>query len=192
MNENKAKPQRIGIFAGSFDPIHKGHVAIALEAKKQAKLDKIYFLPEIQPRGKVNITHIGHRMAMLKLALKPHEHLHVLELPEKQFAVSKTLPKLQHKFKDESLFLLMGSDVAKSIASWPNAKSLLKNMQLIVAKRANEKLPQLPKSSIIINSPDPAVSSTNIRSDIQKSEPPTGLLKSVQSYIKENWLYPTI
>ena len=118
--------QRIGIFAGSFDPVHKGHVAFALQALKEAKLDNVYFLPEIQPRNKEGITHVGHRIAMLKLALAPHPNFYLLELPGRQFSVTKTLPRLEQKFAGHELFLLMGSDVYKNLSNWPNYERLLK------------------------------------------------------------------
>src|SRR3989344_6791443 len=187
--------KRIGIFAGSFDPVHKGHVAFALEALKQAKLDEVYFLPEIQPRGKDGITHIGHRVAMLELALKPHERLRVLELPDKQFTVAKTWPRLKQKFPGSRLLLLMGSDTFDGLLDWPNSEQLLNSVSLVVAYRnATTKPKPLASTSEIyqLASPYPGVASRNIRSAIASGKPAPGSLKSVESYIAKNWLYPAI
>src|SRR3954451_17379308 len=103
--------QRIGIFAGSFDPIHKGHIAFALKAAESAELDEVYFLPEQRPRGKEGITHISHRLAMLELAARAHAKLGVIDLPDKQFWMSKAWPRLRQRFPGDKLFLLMGVDV---------------------------------------------------------------------------------
>ncbi|MEI8338988.1 MAG: adenylyltransferase/cytidyltransferase family protein, partial [bacterium] len=83
---------RIGIFSGSFDPVHEGHIEFALQAIKVAKLDYLYFLPDIEPRHKSDVTHVAHRLEMLNLAIKPHPSLRVLELPDKKFSIATTLP----------------------------------------------------------------------------------------------------
>ena len=80
---------KVGIFSGTFDPVHAGHIAFALEAMESAGLDKVYFLPESMPRRKSGVTHYAHRLAMLELALKPYNKLSILELPDKQFSVVK-------------------------------------------------------------------------------------------------------
>ena len=187
--------RRIGIFAGSFDPVHKGHVAFALEAIKQAKLDEVYFLPEIQPRKKPGISHVGHRVAMLNLALRSHAHLHVLELPDKQFTPTKTLPRLQQKFAGDKLFLLMGTDVLARLSTWPNFKSLLNQTGLVVAKKKGE-LEQTssmkPGVYYFITTPEPSFSSSSIRKAVQNNVQPKGLLASVRDYINKNWLYRSI
>ena len=89
---------RIGVFSGSFDPVHKGHIAFALEAAKTAKLEKVYMAPEIKPRRKPGITHFAHRVAMLKLAVRSQPKLEVLELPDKYFLPQKTLAQLRQRF----------------------------------------------------------------------------------------------
>ena len=112
--------------------MHKGHVAFALQALKEAKLDQVYFLPEIQPRGKAGITHIGHRVAMLELALKPHPAFKVLELPESQFTTIKTLPKLKQIFGEDELLLLIGSNTTNPISKWPNVDRLLASLSWLL------------------------------------------------------------
>jgi len=168
-------------------------VAFALEALKQAKLDEVYFLPEIKPRGKDGITHIGHRVAMLEMALKPHKRLRVLELPDKQFTVAKTRPRLKQKFPGSRLFLLMGSDTFDGLLDWPNSEQLLNSVSLVVAYRNATTKPITSTNDIYqLASPYPGVSSRNIRSAIASGKPAPGSLKSVESYIAKNWLYPAI
>jgi nicotinate-nucleotide adenylyltransferase len=69
---------RIGIYSGTFDPVHSGHISFALQSLKAAKLDKVYFLPERRPRNKQQVEHFGHRVAMLKRAIKPYPEFNVL------------------------------------------------------------------------------------------------------------------
>ncbi len=72
--------KKVGILAGTFDPIHIGHIAFALRAIEKAQLDKVILLPEREPRRKRNVTDFNHRLSMLKLSVKSFELLEVLEL----------------------------------------------------------------------------------------------------------------
>ncbi len=191
--------RRVGIFSGSFDPVHKGHISFALEAIRQANLNKVYFLPEAVHRNKTGTTHLAHRLAMLKLAIASHTKLDVLDLPDKQFSVAKTLPRLKQKFPDDEILLLMGADVLEHLPSWPLSKNLLSQTGLIVSTKADmnvaqiklliKKLPQAPKELFITTSSTPNVSSRQIRQNLLRGKTATGLLPSVHKYIKQNWLY---
>ena len=64
--------KRIGIFAGTFDPVHKGHISFALQAIEAAGLDEVVFLPEPRPRHKQSVTDQSHRIAMINLAIKAY------------------------------------------------------------------------------------------------------------------------
>ncbi len=194
--------KRIGIFSGAFDPVHQGHIGVALEAITQATLDEMYFLVEAQPRRKGGVTHPAHRIAMLKLALRPYAKLKILELPDRQFSVAKTLPRLQQRFADSELFFIVGSDMLEHMPQWPLLGQLLTNMRLIVATRgdvATDKVKQsintLPgdfKVTIIINSPYPDLSSRAIRETLLANHSSPDVLPSIISYIKQHWLYSAV
>lgn len=200
----KAQPltKKIGIFSGTFDPVHKGHIAFALRAAEAAGLDRVYFLPEAVPRRKEGVTHIAHRIAMLRLATKPHAKLAVLNLPDKQFSVSRTLPRLQKRFQAAELHLLIGSDIVPFLASgaWPQADRLLASMRLIVGLRddvdqevVSTLQTLLPDRSFRIVQTDSAfASSRDIRNSLRRGQPHAGALKSLNRYIKAHWLYVSI
>ena len=195
----RSKP-RIGIYAGSFDPIHVGHITFALQALKASKLDSIYFLPERNPRSKVVQEHFGHRVAMIKQAIKPYKRFKLLELDDKRFSVSKTLPKLTSVFGERQMVFLFGSDKVNQLASWPNADKLFVSSGLIIGLRQGDDLSQIklqakarqPKSLDVINSYAPDVASTKIRASLTNNQAADGLLTSVSRYIRRNWLYISI
>lgn len=198
-----ANKQRIGIYAGTFDPVHSGHVAFALQALQAANLDKIYFLPERRPRNKQQVEHFGHRVGMLKRALKPHPQLEVLELVDVNFSVGRTLPKLQRQFADSRLVFLFGSDIVPKLADWPNAARFLKDAELVIAirsrdDRANlrniiEAWPSQPESATIFDSYAPDVSSRVVREALRQGKPAApGLLTSVERYSDRHWLYVSL
>jgi len=193
---------RIGIYAGTFDPVHAGHIAFALQSIEAAKLDGVYFLPERRPRTKQQVEHFGHRVAMLKRAFKPHPKLHALELVDVNFSVARTLPKLQELFLGDELVFLFGSDVVPGIASWPNAKSLLNNNEFVVGLRHDDKREDThkiieawetqPKTVTVFESYAPHVSSSKIREALRLRKTAKGTLKSVERYSDRNWLYVSL
>ena len=199
---NSAKPKRIGIYAGTFDPVHVGHVAFALQSSEAANLDMVYFLPERQPRLKQNVEHFGHRTAMLDKAIKPHKKFAVLELVDQSFSVARTLPKLNKQFQDSQLVFLFGSDVLTKIAQWPNAGQLLQYAELVIGLRNQddrqaahkiiESWPVQPIAVTMFPSYAPEVSSKQVREALGKGKSVPGTLTSVERYSNRNWLYVTL
>ena len=190
--------KRVGIFGGSFDPVHQGHLAFALAAASEAALKRVYFLPEARPPRKRDITDVAHRVAMLHLAIKPYPQLGVLEQPDDQFSVANTMPRLEQHFAGSQIFLLMGLEVLAYVPSWPFAEQLLTHCGLIVAPRRESRqrvvevvatLPRAPRALYIVETSDGAVSSTDIRSAIATGTPGVGSLASIDAYIKEHHLY---
>jgi nicotinate-nucleotide adenylyltransferase len=195
--------RRIGIYAGTFDPVHSGHIAFALQALLAAGLDKIYFLPERRPRGKQQVEHFGHRVGMLERALKPHPRLEVLELVDVNFSVERTLPKLKRQFPDSQLVFLFGSDIVPRLADWPSAGRFLKDAELVIAIRSRDNRDRLhetieswqtqPKSVTMFDSYAPDVSSKMVREALRQGKPEIpGLLTSVERYSDRHWLYVSL
>jgi nicotinate-nucleotide adenylyltransferase len=194
--------KRIGIYAGTFDPVHGGHVAFALQALQAAKLDKVYFLPERRPRNKQQVEHFGHRVAMLKRAAKPHPQFEVLELVDVSFSVERTLPYLNQQFPDAELVFLFGSDVVPGLSGWPHADKLLQAGELVIGLRSRddrhaihklvEAWPVQPKAVTIFDSFAPDVSSGQVREALRARQPARGLLTSVERYSDRHWLYVSL
>jgi nicotinate-nucleotide adenylyltransferase len=192
---------RIGIYAGTFDPVHAGHVTFALQSVEAAKLDEVYFLPERRPRTKQQVEHFGHRAAMLKRALEPHTRLRVLEMVDVNFSVGRTLPKLKELFAGDELVFLFGSDVVPRIADWPYAARLLKR-EFVIGLRHQDKREDIhkiveawqtqPRAVTVFESYAPDVSSGKIREALRLRRPAKGTLKSVERYSDRNWLYVSL
>lgn len=193
---------RIGIYAGTFDPVHTGHIAFALQSLNEAKLDKIYFMPERRPRAKQHVEHFAHRVAMLKQATKPHPKFEVLELVDISFSIDRTLSKLRTLFAGDQLVFLFGSDVIQTLPAWPKAERLLKTTELVVGIRKTEDKQAVndlisswtikPKNTYIIDSYAPHISSRMIREAISKRHTSAGVLRSVERYSNRHWLYVSL
>ena len=185
---------RVGIFAGTFDPIHRGHVAFALAALKQARLDKIVFLPERSPRGKFGVSDFKHRIDMVRLALRPYRKLSALALNDEQFTVERTLPQLQQRYAGAELVMLFGSDVVRTFGfRWPGLEQLLASTALAISLRAGEAEADmrtflhdvgLTPTITIIEGPHAHLSATEVRKGNLH-----GLEPIVRAYIEQHALY---
>ncbi len=190
--------KRVGIYSGTFNPVHAGHISLALQAIKEAHLSTVYFMPERHNRQKTDVAHYGHRVAMLKAALRPHTKLALLETEDVSFSVERTLPKLQSRLKNQRLVFIVGSDKLKEIAAWPKAEYLLAGYELVVGIRTEDRgiiqelitaLPQAPRRVCLIDSYAGSVSSTKIRDALRTQREVEGVLTSVKRYSNRNWLY---
>lgn len=164
---------RIGIFRGTFDPIHKGHIAFANQAISAAKLDYVYFLPEKVPQHKKSVGDYKKRLETITRATAPHANLSLLELPNMQGYIEPMLPEIRKILGDARLVFLMGSDVAKTIHQWPDVDSLCSGNELVVGMRSGDKASEVqqvlndlsvkPLQAMILNAPLPDVTSSTIR-----------------------------
>lgn len=131
--------RRIGIYSGSFDPIHQGHLAFANEALKACRLDEVIFLPEETPREKPNVATIETRVDLIKQEISKLPQLSVVRLHTSRFTVSKTLPILQNMFPDSDFTLLVGSDIIDTLRHWQNLDVLLGTVSLAIGMREGAK-----------------------------------------------------
>lgn len=164
---------RIGIYPGTFDPVHAGHIAFATAALLECQLDEVVFLPEKTPRGKQNVTATAHRVALLEKAIENTAGLRVAALASERFTVKQTLPELRALFGDAELTLLLGSDVALSLPYWPDVDVLLQEMQIAVGMRAGDSRQEIieilrftksPATYTVIETEHPHFTSSQVRS----------------------------
>lgn len=137
--------RRVGIYPGTFDPVHHGHMVFATEALTNLQLDKVIFLPEPKPRDKQTVTDLTHRVAMIEQAIQASGRMHVMQSNSlsDQFTVASTLPLLQQAFPGDSLTFLIGSDTAKTLDKWPDVADLLKNASLAIGMRSGDNQQQI-------------------------------------------------
>lgn len=184
--------KKVGIYSGTFDPIHEGHLAFARQALETCGLDKIFFLVEPRPRRKQGVRALEHREAMVRLATAKDSRFGMIVLGQASFSVEQTLPKLQVMFKGAKLHMLMGEDVLMHLNSWPNARELQNAVSFIIGTRAGDKVEntrgiKFDTSFLVTEHQD--ISSSKIRLALKRGEAPKGLPAELLPYIKENGLY---
>jgi nicotinate-nucleotide adenylyltransferase len=142
----------IGLFGGTFDPVHRGHLALARAALERCKLHRIYFVPANIPphKQKQPLSPFVHRFAMLALATAEEKVFipSLLEAPEegttpirkereaKPNYTIDTVRRLKQALKaSDTLFLLIGMDAFADISKWHQAEALFREVEFVVAGR---------------------------------------------------------
>jgi nicotinate-nucleotide adenylyltransferase len=116
-------PSRVGVFGGTFDPVHLGHLIVAEQCREQAQLDRVFFIPAARPPHKLDhpLTSFRHRVDMLSLALAGQPVFQVDELendrPGPSYTVD-TLEEMQRRQPDAELFLIVGADCLTDLPHW--------------------------------------------------------------------------
>ncbi|MGA3286560.1 MAG: nicotinate-nucleotide adenylyltransferase [Bacteroidota bacterium] len=188
---------RIGIFGGTFDPPHKGHITIAKEAMKQLSLDTIYFVPAYLPPHKLQHYSMTakHRLTMVKLAIDGHKDFKVSTIELQRRGISYTVDTLKAfrcRFPNATLILIIGADNLEQFQSWKSPKAILQLASLAVYKRRgfNQSLKNQNIAFQPIKGQLLQVSSTEIRKRLVKGSTVSKLLsRSIERYIKRHSLY---
>lgn len=133
--------ERIGLYGGSFDPIHYGHLNLALEILEKCRLTKIYFCPAaLSPHKLASIPASSeHRMAMLKLAIEEVPQFSILESELSRSGPSYTIDTVEElltRKEDKEYYLIIGADAAIHFSRWHRASELTSLIPILVGSRA--------------------------------------------------------
>jgi nicotinate-nucleotide adenylyltransferase len=131
---------RIGIFGGTFDPIHMGHLILAEQCRAQANLDEVWFVPSSQPPHKShsNVTRFDQRCEMLELAIAGHPAFRVDRIEKERAEPSftaVTLEQLHARHPEHEFFLMMGSDCLPDLPGWYEPRKVIALASLLVVPR---------------------------------------------------------
>ncbi|MEJ6612294.1 MAG: nicotinate-nucleotide adenylyltransferase [Porticoccus sp.] len=213
------RPHGIGLFGGTFDPIHVGHLRTALELKQAFNLEEMRMIPSAWPPHRLTpFGSVNHRLKMLQLALSEQVEQGLIadDIELGRSGPSYTLDTLSEIRArvgiEASICLCLGIDSFADINTWDKWRSLLDIAHIVVAKRPGwgepknqevlefmkkwratsiKQFHEAPAGKIFIMKTTPLrISSTEIRSALLKKEPTSCLLPdTVANYIKENELY---
>jgi len=192
---------RVGIFGGTFNPIHYGHLRLAECAVMELGLDKVYFLPTNIPPHKDSsqIIDIEHREKMVLLAIEGNHFFAFSDMESRTKSITYTADTIL-KFKEMTggaeLFFITGSDTLKTFHKYVRYKTILANAKLVVAPRPDSfdlggiEKDVLDAAVIIKNFEQLDISSTRIRELVNGSSSIRYLVADdVREYIIANSLY---
>jgi nicotinate-nucleotide adenylyltransferase len=186
----------IGLFFGSFNPIHHGHLIIASIARHATHLQQVWLVVSPQNPFKPGASLLNEydRLHLVQLAIADDPSLRVTDvefhLPKPSFTVH-TLAYLQEKHPQHKFSIILGSDSLSNLPDWKNADVIIQNHALYVYERPGFPILPPPKSQVIpFEAPLLQISSTSIRAFIQKKIPIRYLVPSaVAEEIERNRYY---
>jgi len=131
---------RLGIFGGSFDPVHYGHLLLAENAREQCRLDRVIFVPAGLPPHKQDQPRASaeDRIAMLQLAIAGHEAFEISRCEVDRPGISYTVDTLRYfrsACPEAELFLILGGDMLRDLPTWHEAAEVLRLATPVVACR---------------------------------------------------------
>lgn len=192
---------QIGIFSGSFNPVHTGHLILANYICEFTDLDEVWFVvtPHNPLKEAGDLLEDNIRLHMVRLALEEFDHMMVSDvefhMPRPSYTID-TLTKLSNEHPDKSFTLIIGGDNWKRFHQWKKHEELISNYPVFVYPRLGETvvIPEEYHSSVrLVGAPIVEISSTFIRESIQNGKDMRAFLPSqVHDFIIENGLYGSV
>lgn len=185
---------KIGIFGGSFDPPHLGHLILAEQARIAKNLDKIIFVPSGISPHKKEITLAKHRFIMTKIAIKGNDFFEVSDLEIKKQEISYTIDTIKYFEKIYSqIYYIIGQDWLENIKTWKDWQQILKIAKFLVGQRQSAEREidkEILENIEFFPMPIIEISSTDIRQRVKNSSSIKYLVPTqVRKYIYKHHLY---
>ncbi len=199
---------KIGVLGGTFDPVHRGHLLVAEEARARLNLDEVLFVPAGQPwlKGDSLITAAEHRVQMLRLAIAgyPYFKLSTVEVDRSGPSYTvHTITALQAQLgAGNELFFILGWDALAQLPRWREPSRLIKMCHLVAVPRPGYPMPDLnsleaaipglSRRLILLEKPEVDIEATEIRNRVARGLSIRHLVpEPVDDYIKKHKLYLT-
>jgi nicotinate-nucleotide adenylyltransferase len=187
---------RLAIFGGTFDPVHRAHLAVAREASARFALDRVLFVPAARPPHKAGITHASYddRVRMVDLACAGERVFEVSRLEEgtmRSYSID-TIEKARRLFPGDELFFIIGADAFAEIGTWRRWQDVLEAVSFVVVSRPGHDY-AIPTGSKVLrlDTLELPVSSSEIRRQLAAGGAPEAVPGAVMEYIRTHGLYGT-
>ncbi|SRR5260370_23997623 len=199
---------RIGVFGGTFDPVHYGHLILAEQCREQGRLDQVWFVPAPRPPHKADrpLTRFDQRVEMLALAVAGNPAFRVDEIEKERTGPSftvDTLAEFQKQHPQDEFYLLVGSDTLQDLPHWHDPVGVLRRAGLMVMLRPNHPLlsaeelrasvplpEDVPLRMEVAETPLIDISSRDLRRRVVRGRSLRYFLpRAVEVYIQEKQIY---
>ncbi len=195
---------KLAMFGGSFDPVHKNHVALCEVMIEKFNLDKVVVFPAAcSPFKKGTATADFHRLNMCKLAFENNDRVEVSDFEinrgGKSYTVD-TLDYLKNEYKDSELYLITGADAFLTLNAWYKSEEIFGLAHILTVVRDDDDIDSLKAKAeeykvfnvkcTLVSTPVGSISSTKVREALKSGNDASVFLQdNVLKYIKENGLY---
>jgi len=191
---------KIGLFGGTFNPIHNGHLKIARKVLDDFGLTKVIFIPSGNPphKNKKDLTDASHRLKMLELAISGERNFEVSDIEIKRSGMSYTLDTIKEiknmYGEDATLYFIAGADMALDLPNWKSPLKILELARFMAVERPNFSLEKLNEKYrekiIIVERVSIGISSSDIRNRVKRGKTIKTLVPdAVEKYIKDHNLF---
>lgn len=167
---------KIGLYFGSFNPVHIGHLIIANYASSETELDQIWFVvsPQNPFKRSSSLLNEYHRLHLIKSAIDGENNLRAssveFNLPKPSYTVD-SLAYLKEKYPEHGFSILLGSDGFQNLNKWKNYEVIVNNHPIYIYKRPGFEITETHGATIqILNAPLLEISSTHIRELIKNKK----------------------
>ncbi len=167
---------KIGLYFGSFNPIHVGHLIIANHILNTETLDEVWFVvsPQNPFKNTAGLLNEQHRLSLVKIAIEGEKKLKAsnieFKMPKPSYTID-TLIILGEKYPQHLFSLILGSDGFQNIEKWKNYKQIINSYHIYIYLRPSfEVRIDLPKNIKIVSAPLLEISSTQIRKNIKEGK----------------------
>lgn len=166
---------RIGVFGGSFNPIHNGHVSLGRELLASTLVDELWYVvsPHNPLKDSAGLMPDALRLEMVTAALACDSHLLPCDmefhLPRPSYMVD-TLAALRSTYPQHEFLLVIGADNLQCFAQWRQPDEILRHHRLLVYRRPGYDMPRLPEGAQVVDTTLYDISSTQIRASLQRPD----------------------
>ena len=191
--------RRVGIFGGTFDPVHVGHLIVAEQARDRLQLDRVLFVPaRVPPHKPGAAADAGHRFRMTCLATEDHPGFETSDVELRREGPSYTVDTLRalqaSSPQDTRHYLLLGADSARDLEQWKDVDTLLADSTVVVMGRPGVEQEDLPPRvgdhATFLPTPLLGISSSEIRRLVREGGTVRYLVPApVEKYIRSEGLY---
>ena len=190
----KVQSKKVGIFGGSFNPIHTGHIALAKSLCEKAGLDEVWFMVSPMNPFKKTATDLLDNHLRLEMVEKALEKEPQLKACDYEFRLPKpsytwhTLQAISQEFTDIEFTLLIGGDNWAAFDKWYHHEDILAHYPIVVYPRQGSSVGKVPEGVTIVETPLLNISSTEIRQRIKEGKSIKGMVpESIEELVKRNY-----
>ena len=190
----KVQSKKVGIFGGSFNPIHTGHIALAKSLCEKAGLDEVWFMVSPMNPFKKTATDLLDDHLRLEMVEKALEKDPQLKACDYEFSLPKpsytwhTLQAISQEFTDIEFTLLIGGDNWAAFDKWYHHEDILVHYPIVVYPRQGSSVGKVPEGVTIVETPLLNISSTEIRQRIKEGKSIKGMVpESIEELVKRNY-----
>lgn len=193
--------KRIGIFSGTFDPFHIGHLEACLVSRGALELDKVLIMVEKKPKQKSTVTDYKHRHKIIEFSIADFPFIKIFNSAHDNITFDNTVHLLEKEFPASQFCILVGSDILPEMQKWPGFDEWLANNSLAVILRDNKEQKLIQDLIKKINKKEPKsqisllpavwspVSSSSVKKDIKETRHSDLLHRDALEYIKKYKIY---